>query len=99
MNAPRTFAEKAIRMRERVIDLKRSNRNDMECWLAIKCIKPWLDAYPNATPQQVARHLKRHYNAVQCLLPGGDAPNALAMQQEFHAILNTYVHSNDYAHA
>lgn len=90
MNQPRQFIEKTIRMRERMICLKRSHRSDMECYLAIRSLKPWLEAYPNASDRQVAAHLARHKYAVLTLLPGGDAPNAQSMQSEFQTILNQY---------
>jgi len=61
----------------------------MECFLAIRALKPWMDAYPHATDDQVAAHLRRHKYAVMALLPGGDAPNAQSMHQEFIQILKT----------
>lgn len=90
MNAPRQYALKIIALRKMLIRKRKSQLNEVKCWLAIRSLEPWLNAFPNATPDQVTAHLRRHLGAVLTILPGADARNSLALHEELYKILNSH---------
>lgn len=90
MNDPRQFLEKVIRMRQLLMRNGLSQRNVIESSLAIRALKPWLDAYPHATAAQVAAHIRRHYNAVLAIMPGAAAANGQAFQKKLNEIINAH---------
>lgn len=95
---PRAFLNKSISMREAIMRKQPSAHNHLSCAKAINQIKPWLQAYPKATDQQVAAHILRNYLAIQVILPGGNAASAPTLQTQLHQLLNTYTYVNIQQH-
>jgi len=97
MMKPRPFLLKVIALRQKLMDTKIGQRNIIESSMAIRILKPWLDAYPHATDQQVAAHIRRHYGAVQAIMPGGGAGNAREFQNQLNHIINHYAYAQKQA--
>lgn len=66
----RDFILKAIRIRKRLMDQGYSKLNPQGCHLRMNKLKGWLDFYPNATDEQVAKFFAFRADYILYILPG-----------------------------
>lgn len=83
----RDFANKLIRMRTYLVQNGKSYRNEMAVYKAIKRLKSWLDFYPAASDEQVARYLQKNADAVMALMPGTRSAAHQSLQQQFNNLI------------
>jgi hypothetical protein len=79
-----------IAMRKRLVHEGKSGWCTMEVTEAIKRFEPWLDAYPNATDNQVTRHILRNRNALRVIMPGKQHPAHETYKEELIQIIQTH---------
>lgn len=91
---PRQFLQKVINVRQELMRTGLSQRNVIESSMAIRILKPWLDAYPHATDVQVAAHIRRNYGTLQTIMPGGASANAAEFQNQLNQIIESYAYAN-----
>ena len=93
MTSPRNFLLKIIRVRETLMRKNLCQRSILKSSMAIRAIKPWLEAHPKATDAQVLAFITRRYEAVMYIIPGGKTPTSLAFLNELNQIITNHVSS------
>lgn len=66
----RDFVLKVIRIRRRLILNQHSKLNTVQCFNLMRAMKIWLEAYPHATEEQLARFFLRHSIDILYIIPG-----------------------------
>lgn len=67
----RSYVRKLIALRKKLIANKKSFINNARAFAIIENIRIWMDAYPYVNEQQFSKFLKRNYNDLKYLVPGG----------------------------
>ncbi len=93
MSALRKHIESTIRQREFLIRKHYSKRDVMRINGILKPLKNWLQAYPNASDENVLNWASRHAAHIDFLIPGNEAGKT--RRKEFYELINAYEKSYD----
>jgi len=70
------FVNKLLKLRRGLINRGNSYINNARAFSIIENIKLWMDAYPNVSEQQFTNFMKRNYNELKYLVPGGECKSS-----------------------
>lgn len=76
-----------IAIRKRLIINGTNKKNVLLMTCYIRNTESWLQAYPNATDQQILRFFNRHHNNIYELLPGSQSSCFKKFQEQFNSYL------------
>lgn len=80
----RSFVKKLFNLRNRLIVSGKSYINNARAFSVMEQMKIWMDAYPFATEEQFTKFLKRNYNELMYLIPGGECKSKNAWVEKLN---------------
>lgn len=83
----RRYLYKVIRLRRKLIAIGASKLNTALCLMLISDLERWLKFYPAASEAQVRNFLRRHYDEVLFLLPGGENRAGRALMNQLDQLI------------
>ena len=86
--SPRKFLRSLVKQSDHLIKHHKTAKPIGKMGLSLNKIKPWVEAYPNASEQAALKIINKYQSEISFLLPGGEHPAQVAIRNRFHYLIS-----------
>lgn len=84
----RSFVFKLFKLRRSLILKGNSYINNARAFSLMESMRIWMEAYPNVTEEQFNKFLKRNYESLKYLIPGGECKSKNSWIDKLNEFVN-----------